>query len=147
MFLAWSKNLLKRECNTRTSQEVTHPSTTLAQARSSDGIRCFSAGMIASDMLLPPSSLILAPPSSTINTSVHSFPPLLITDTAPYHVLSRSTTKTGFPPFPPFPLYRTNTSSTAVSTPFTTRYLCHRNAAPRRVSTAPQAITYRKRQK
>ncbi|GAB4837314.1 hypothetical protein Ancab_002206 [Ancistrocladus abbreviatus] len=34
-------------CNTRTSQEVTHPSTTLAQTplklRSSDGIRCISA--------------------------------------------------------------------------------------------------------
>ena len=27
------KKLFKRECNTRTSQEVTHPSTTLAQAR------------------------------------------------------------------------------------------------------------------
>ncbi|CAJ1935526.1 unnamed protein product [Sphenostylis stenocarpa] len=33
-------------CNTRTSQEVTHPSTTLAQARLTaefDGIRCISA--------------------------------------------------------------------------------------------------------
>ncbi|KAF9663326.1 hypothetical protein SADUNF_Sadunf17G0032200 [Salix dunnii] len=38
----------KGGCNTRTSQ-VTHPSTTLAQARlrSSDGIRCISVGMIA----------------------------------------------------------------------------------------------------
>ncbi|CAJ1935532.1 unnamed protein product [Sphenostylis stenocarpa] len=33
-------------CNTRTSREVTHPSTTLAQARLTaefDGIRCISA--------------------------------------------------------------------------------------------------------
>ena len=40
----------QKGCNTRTSQEVTHPSTTLAQARltaGSDGIRCISAGMIA----------------------------------------------------------------------------------------------------
>ncbi|CAJ1935492.1 unnamed protein product [Sphenostylis stenocarpa] len=37
-------------CNTRTSREVTHPSTTLAQARLTaefDGIRCISLGMIA----------------------------------------------------------------------------------------------------
>ncbi|CAJ1935490.1 unnamed protein product [Sphenostylis stenocarpa] len=36
----------KKRCNTRTSQEVTHPSTTLAQARLTaefDGIRCISA--------------------------------------------------------------------------------------------------------
>ncbi|CAJ1935474.1 unnamed protein product [Sphenostylis stenocarpa] len=36
----------KKRCNTRTSQEVTHPSTTLAQARLAaefDGIRCISA--------------------------------------------------------------------------------------------------------
>ncbi|CAJ1935483.1 unnamed protein product [Sphenostylis stenocarpa] len=35
----------KKRCNTRTSQEVTHPSTTLAQARLAaefDGIRCIS---------------------------------------------------------------------------------------------------------
>ncbi|KAL0455169.1 UNVERIFIED_CONTAM: hypothetical protein Slati_0856100 [Sesamum latifolium] len=40
----------KKGCNTRTSQGVTHPSTTLAQARLTsefDGIRCISAGMIA----------------------------------------------------------------------------------------------------
>ncbi|CAJ1935481.1 unnamed protein product [Sphenostylis stenocarpa] len=40
----------KKRCNTRTSQEVTHPSTTLAQARLAaefDGIRCISVGMIA----------------------------------------------------------------------------------------------------
>ncbi|WZY87031.1 hypothetical protein YC2023_033415 [Brassica napus] len=40
----------KKGCNTRTSREVTNPSTALAQARflqSSDGIRCISAGMIA----------------------------------------------------------------------------------------------------
>ncbi|KAF9663334.1 hypothetical protein SADUNF_Sadunf17G0035700 [Salix dunnii] len=39
----------KGGCNTRTSREVTHPSTTLAQARFSefDGIRCISVGMIA----------------------------------------------------------------------------------------------------
>ena len=30
-----------------------------------NGIRCFSAGMIASDMLPPPSSLMLATPRST----------------------------------------------------------------------------------
>ena len=59
--------LKKRECNKRTSQEVTHPSTTLAQARltselrSSDGIRCFSAGMIASDILAPILPLIPVP--------------------------------------------------------------------------------------
>ena len=53
------KNSIKKrekECNTRTFQEVTHPSTTLAQARLtaefSDGIRCISAGMIALVMLL-----------------------------------------------------------------------------------------------
>ncbi|GAB2235368.1 hypothetical protein Droror1_Dr00025792 [Drosera rotundifolia] len=36
-------------CDIRTSQEVTHPSITLAQARitSSDGIRCISVGMVA----------------------------------------------------------------------------------------------------
>ncbi|CAJ1935467.1 unnamed protein product [Sphenostylis stenocarpa] len=36
----------KKRCNTRTSREVTHPSTTLAQARLTaefDGIRCISA--------------------------------------------------------------------------------------------------------
>ena len=47
-----------------TSQEVTHPSTTLAQARltwSSDGIRCYSACMIASDILDLLLPLILAP--------------------------------------------------------------------------------------
>ncbi|CAJ1935500.1 unnamed protein product [Sphenostylis stenocarpa] len=35
----------KKRCNTRTSREVTHPSTTLAQARLTaefDGIRCIS---------------------------------------------------------------------------------------------------------
>ncbi|CAJ1935486.1 unnamed protein product [Sphenostylis stenocarpa] len=40
----------KKRCNTRTSREVTHPSTTLAQARLAaefDGIRCISLGMIA----------------------------------------------------------------------------------------------------
>ena len=49
--------VVKREkgCKTRTSEEVTQPSTILAQARliaSSDGIRCISAGMIAPAMLL-----------------------------------------------------------------------------------------------
>ncbi|CAJ1935494.1 unnamed protein product [Sphenostylis stenocarpa] len=36
----------EKRCNTRTSREVTHPSTTLAQARLTaefDGIRCISA--------------------------------------------------------------------------------------------------------
>ena len=53
-----------KECNTRTSQEVTPPSTTLAQARltsSYDGIRCFTAGMIVSDILALLLPLILAP--------------------------------------------------------------------------------------
>ena len=53
-----------KECNTRTSQEVTHPSTTLAQARltsSYDGIRCFTTGMIVSDILALILPLILAP--------------------------------------------------------------------------------------
>ena len=46
-----------------TSQEVTHPSTNLAQARltsSYDGIRCFSTGMIVSDILALLLPLILA---------------------------------------------------------------------------------------
>ena len=37
----------KKGCNTRTFEEVTHPSTTHAQVRRYDGIRCISAGMIA----------------------------------------------------------------------------------------------------
>ncbi|KAF9663333.1 hypothetical protein SADUNF_Sadunf17G0034800 [Salix dunnii] len=46
--LGVQKEKEKEGCNTRTS-EVTHPSTTLAQARFSefDGIRCISVGMIA----------------------------------------------------------------------------------------------------
>ena len=58
------KSEKEKECNTRTSQEVTHPSTTLAQARltsSYHGIRCFSAGMIASDILALLLPFILAP--------------------------------------------------------------------------------------
>ena len=53
----------KKECYTMTSQEVTHPSTNLAQARltsSYDGIRCFSTGMIVSDILALLLPLILA---------------------------------------------------------------------------------------
>ena len=58
------EKLKNMECNTRTSQEVTHPSTNLAQARltsSYDGIRCFSTGMIVSDILALLLPLILAP--------------------------------------------------------------------------------------
>ena len=60
------KKSKKRECNTRTSQEVTHPSTfysrpSTLKLRSSDGIRCFSAGMIASDIQALLHPLILAP--------------------------------------------------------------------------------------
>jgi hypothetical protein len=53
-------------CNTRTSREVTHPSTTLAQARLTaefDGIRCINAGMIAPARITPPPPLQWGSPS------------------------------------------------------------------------------------
>ena len=75
------KKTQNEECNTRTFQEVTHPSTTLAQACltvSSDGIRCISSSMIAPVMFLcrsPLKPIVVYLCGHVISYSMHRGPP------------------------------------------------------------------------
>jgi hypothetical protein len=55
--------------NTRTSQQVTHPSTTLTQLRSSDGIRCISAGLISPISILTQKAYKPHAPTCTLPNS------------------------------------------------------------------------------